>query len=154
MTGPFILDYFLLVFLAASGLFQIVGAYRGLAGILLLRRRFWSFLLGLVLLVGSFTWFFLSDDRNVPDTAGGLNGNQQFAYFFAGLAAALSSTLVIASLVNRRLGEADSPPDSGLDALSRSNYVCALLHTWRQARQKRSSPAPNCAGNRPPAEGP
>ncbi len=150
MIGPFILDYFLLVFLAASGLLQIVGAYRGLAGILLLKRRSRSCLLGLVLLVGSFTWFFLSDDRNVPDTAGGLNGNQQFAYFFAGLAAALASTLAIASLVNWRLGEADSPPGSGLDALSRSNYLRALLHTWRRARRKYSSPASNRSGDRWP----
>ncbi len=153
MTGPFILDYFILVFLAASGLFQIVGAYRGLAGILLLRRRSWSFLLGLVLLVGSFTWFFLSDDRNVPDTAGGLNGNQQFAYFFAGLAAALSSTLAIASLVNRRLGAADLPPEPGLDALKWSNYLRALLHTWRQVRPRSGSSAPSVAGCRSPNTG-
>ena len=153
MTGPFILDYSILVFLAASGLFQIVGAYRGLAGILLLRRRSWSFLLGLVLLVGSFTWFFLSDDRNVPDTAGGLNGNQQFAYFFAGLAAALVATLAIASLVNRRLGAGDLPPEPGFDALKRSNYLRALLCTWRQVRPRSGSSAPSVAGCRPPNTG-
>ena len=153
VTGPFILDYFLLVFFAASGLFLIVGACKGLSGLLLLRHRYGSFLLGLVLLAGSFTWFFLSDDRNVPDTAGGLNGNQQFAYFFAGLAAALASTLAIASLVNRRLGASDLPPEPGLDALKRSNYVRALHQTWRQVRPKSDSTAPNCPGGRRPDTG-
>ena len=153
MTGPFILDYFLLVLFAASGLFQIVGVCKGLSGLLLLRHRYGSFLLGLVLLVGSFTWFYLSEDRNVPDTAGGLNGNQQFAYFFAGLAAALASTLAIASLVNRRLGAADLPPEPGLDALKRSNYLRALLHTWRQVRPRSGSSAPSGAGCRRPDTG-
>lgn len=153
MTGPFILDYFLLVFLAASGLFQVVGACKSLQGLLVFRHRFGSFLLGLVLLAGSFTWFFLSDDRNVPDTAGGLNGNQQFAYFFAGLAVALVSTLAIASLVNRRLGAAGLPPEPGLDALKRSNYLRALLHTWRQVRPRSGSSVPSGAGCRRPDTG-
>ena len=153
MTGSFVLDYFLMVFLAASGLFQIVGARTGLAGILLLKRRSWSFLLGLVLLVGSFTWFYFSEDRNVPDTAGGLNGNQQFAFFFAGLAAALVSTLAIASLVNRRLGAGDLPPEPGLDALKRTNYVRALLRTLGQIRPRSGSSAPSGAGCRQPNTG-
>lgn len=154
MTGSFILDYFLLVFLAASGLFQIVGARRGLSGILLLKRRSWSFLLGMFLLAGAFTWFFLSEDRNVADAAGGLNGNQQFGYFFGGLAAALAFTLALSSLVNRRLGANDSSPEAGLDALRQSNYLRALLHAWRQIRPKGSSPASSRPGARPPAVGP
>ncbi len=141
MTGSFILDYFLLVFLAASGLFQIVGAFQGLTGILLFRRRSWSFLLGLCLLVGSFAWFYLSEDRNVPDTAGGLDGNQQFAFFFAGLGAALAPTLLLSSLVNRRLG-ANARPEPGLDALTQSSYLRALHQTWRQISPKEQSSYP------------
>ena len=154
MTDQFVLDYFLLVLLAASGLFQIVGAWKGLSGLLLLRHRCGSFLLGLALLAGSFTWFYLSEDRNVPDTGGGLNGNQQFAFFFAGLAAALAFTLVIASLVNRRLGITDSAPEPGLDALKRSNYLRTLYHTWRQVRPKNDSPASVSLRDRQPGSGP
>ena len=154
MTAPFILDYFILVFIAASGLFQIVGAWKGLSGLLLLRHRCGSLLLGLVLLAGSFTWFYLSEDRNVPDTAGGLNGNQQFAFFFVGLAAALAFTLAIASLVNRRLGATDSDPEPGLDALKWSNYLRALYHTWRQVRPKIDSLASNRLPRRRPGAGP
>ena len=153
MTGSFVFDYFLLVFLAASGLFQVVGAWKGLSGLLLLRHRCGSFLLGLVLLAGSFTWFYLSEDRNVPDTAGGLNGNQQFAFFFAGLGAALAFTLVVASLVNRKLGRDDSTSAPGLDALKQSNYLRVLLHAWRQTRQEKVSPPSSCPGGRPPASG-
>ena len=34
MTGSFVLDYFLLVFLAACGLFQIIAANKNLRGLL------------------------------------------------------------------------------------------------------------------------
>ena len=84
MTGSFILDYYLLVLLSASGLFQIAAAYAGLRGLLIFHRRWQAWLLGAALMAGAFVWFFLSQSRNVPDTALGMNGNEQFAYFFAG----------------------------------------------------------------------
>ena len=71
MTGSFILDYYLLVFLASCGVFQIVGAWKALTGMLLLKYRPGSFLLGLALFIASFTWFFLSEDRNMSDSAAG-----------------------------------------------------------------------------------
>lgn len=154
MTGSFILDYCLLVFLAASGVFQIVAAWKSLWGLLLLGNRPASLLLGMALVVGAFTWFYLSEDRNVPDTAGGLDGNQQFAFFFAGLGSSLAFILLLSSLVNRRLGATDSPPESGLDALKQSNYLRALYHTWRQVRPKNPSPASNCPSVERPNTGP
>ena len=154
MTGSFILDYCLLVFLAASGLFQIVAAWKSLWGLLLLRSRPGSLLLGVALLVGAFTWFYLSEDRNVPDTAGGLDGNQQFAFFFAGLGAALAFTLALSSLLNRRLGANGPPPEPGLDALRQSNYLRAVYHTCRQVRPKNPSPASNCPSVERPNTGP
>ena len=105
-------------------------------------------------MVGAFTWFYLSEDRNVPDTAGGLDGNQQFAFFFAGLGSSLAFILLLSSLVNRRLGATDSPPESGLDALKQSNYLRALYHTWRQVRPKNPSPASNCPSVERPNTGP
>ena len=130
MTGSFILDYFLLVFLASCGVFQMAGAWKTLAGMLYLKHRAASFLIGLALLIGSFTWFFLSESRNVPDSAHGMNGNEQFAYFFAGLGTALAFTLFLSSLINRKLAPGIPRPSPGLDALKQSSYLRILYQTW------------------------
>ena len=131
VTSSFILDYYLLVFLVSCGVFQMAGAYKGLIGILYLKYRPGSFFLGLALAIGSFTWFFLSEPRNVPDTAQGLNGNEQFAYFFAGSGAALAFTLLLSSLINRKLSAERSEFPAGLDALKHCSYLRALYRTWR-----------------------
>ena len=131
MTGSFILDYYLLVFLASCGVFQIVGAWKALTGMLLLKYRPGSFLLGLALFIASFTWFFLSEDRNMSDSAAGLNGNEQFAFFFAGLGTALAFTLLVSSLVNWGLRPERSSLRPGLEALKQSGYFHVLSQTWR-----------------------
>ena len=98
---------------------------------LFLKYRPASFLLGLALLTGSFTWFFLSEPRNVPDSAHGLNGNEQFAYFFAGTGTALASTLLLTSLIYLKLGVGRSNFPPGLDALKQSVYLHPLYRSWR-----------------------
>ena len=129
VTGSFILDYYLLVFLASCGVFQMVGAWKALAGMLYLKHRSASFLLGFALLVGSFTWFFLSESRNVPDSAHGMNGNEQFAYFFAGLGTALAFTLFVSSLINWKLATDRPKLRPGLDALKQSGYLRIIYRT-------------------------
>lgn len=134
MTGSFILDYYLLVFLASCGLFQMVAARRGLVGMSFFRRRPLSFLAGLVLLTGALAWFFLSESRNVSDSGPGLNGNEQFAYFFAGSGTGLAFTLVGASLRHWALGAAGPAPPPGLDALREATYFHAMRLTGRRRR--------------------
>ena len=131
MTGSFILDYYLLVFLASCGVFQIVGACKAFMGMLYIKNRPGSFLLGLALLIGAFTWFYLSEPRDVSDNALGLNGNEQFAYFFAGSGTALAFTLLVSSLINWKLGAEWSKREPGLDALKQSGYLRVLYRTWR-----------------------
>ena len=131
MTGSFILDYYLLVLLSASGLFQIAAAYAGLRGLLIFHGRWQAWLLGAALMAGAFVWFFLSQSRNVPDTALGMNGNEQFAYFFAGSGTALALNLVLSSLRNWSLGAGATDIPVGLDGLRDANYARAL---WRTSR--------------------
>ena len=126
MTGSFILDYYLLVFVASCGVFQIAAALEGLRGMLIFKYRPGSFLVGLALVAASFTWFFLSEPRNVPDSAHGMNGNEQFAYLFAGLGSGLAFTLVVASLRNWTLGSRATVTSLGLDVLRESSYASAL----------------------------
>ena len=135
---PFALDYFLLVFIAACGVLQMVASYRGLKGLLLLRNRRWALGLGLAVLVLSFIWFFGSAPRNIPDTAGGLDGNEQSALFTLAAGSALLFTLLLSSLRNFKLGNGDDFYLPGLDALRETNYLRALRSTlkavWKHAR--------------------
>lgn len=127
MTGSFTVDYLVLVFLCACGVFQMAAAWNGLNGLLLLRWRIPSFGLGVAACVASGCWFFLSEPRNVPDTGLGLNGNQQFAYFFAGSGLGLAFTLIVATLRTGKFVPSRTPITTrGLDRLRDSNYFQAL----------------------------
>lgn len=131
MTGSFILDYFILVFWASCSVFQLAAAFNGIHGLLFFQDRRLSALLGLASVAGAFAWFFLSSPRNVPDAGPGLNGNEQFGYFFAGSGAGLAFTLLVSSWRNRELGRGVLSLPSGIDALRESNYLRALHRTLR-----------------------
>ena len=140
MTGSFILDYCLLVFLGACGVFQVAAAHAGFQGLVFFRQRMVTFLLGALSLCGAFAWFFLSESRNVPDTAHGMNGNEQFGYFFAGAGASLAFTLLVSSLRNWALVAEGAPPHPGLEALRQSNYIRALSRSLRKLRLRPRRP--------------
>ena len=129
MTGPFILDYYLLVLWASFGVFQAAAAWQRFGGMLVVPNRAASMVLGLSLVAGAFAWFFLSEPRNVPDTGGGLNGNQQFAYFFAGSASGLTLTLGLSSLRHLLTGNNGASPLPGLDALRHEGYFQNLYRS-------------------------
>ena len=158
MTGSFILDYYLLVLLASCGLFQVIAARNGIRGMLFFKHRLGSFIFGIGLFAAAFAWFFLSEPRNVPDTALGLNGNEQFAYFFAGSSTGLALTLGLASVLNWSLGknaekttgksrvkqnEKDRGEDLhasalGLESLHDATYMRVLLSKLRCLRPRPS----------------
>lgn len=100
---------------------------------------------GLALVTGSFVWFFTSGPRNISDTAGGLNGNQQSGYFALGAGLAVAATMALSSLLNLRLGQRTNG-ELGLDALRHTTYFQALTgdvrrwwRRWQQWIQKYSS---------------
>ena len=129
VSGSFVPDYLVLVFFASCGVFQMAAAYNGLRGLLFFQGRRWAFLFGLGLAMGAFSWFFLWEPRNVPDTALGLTGNQQFGFFFAGSGAGLTATLLVSSLRNWGLGAGRTDLPAGLEALRVSNYFRVLYRT-------------------------
>ncbi|MBI4337532.1 MAG: hypothetical protein HY683_06870 [Chloroflexi bacterium] len=131
-------DYLLLVFLTSCGVLQVAAAHSRLRGLFLLRSAWSSGVLGASLIVVAFVWFFVPDPRAVSDTAGGLNGNRQAAYFSIGASAALLVTLLLSSLVNWTLGPPE-PSARGLDALRTTTFLRALpvglRDLWRRVQQ-------------------
>ncbi len=116
-------DYLAFVFLTAFGVLLVVTALSRLRGLLLVGHRM-SLLLGAALTVTAFTWFFVSKPRNLPDTGGGLNGNDQTMLFAVGAVAALALVLVLSSVRNWSMG-ANAAGD-GVEALRNSSYLRLL----------------------------
>ena len=114
----------------------MVGAYSSLQGILFIRSRPMAFLSGMVTTVLAFLWFFVSEPRNVPDTDGGLEGNQMSGLFAAGAGIALALTLLVSSIRNRSMGRGSRRINSGLDALRETNYINALSGTIKNLRNR------------------
>ena len=127
MVGNFALDYFVFVFIAALGVLQMVAAYSALRGLLFIRVRPLAFLAGLVTTALAFLWFFLSEPRNVPDTEGGLDGNQMAGLFAVAAGSALVLILVLSSISNRSMGGNGQRVVPGLDALRETTYLKALV---------------------------
>ena len=138
MTGSFVLDYILLTFLLSCGVFQAAAAYGGFRGLQFFENRRISITFGLTVFAAAFAWFFLSQSRNVPDTGLGLNGNEQFGYFFAGSGLGLAFTLALSSLLRRNLEAGQQPLPRGLDALRTTNYrrclAQAIQEFWSQIK--------------------
>ena len=131
MPGPFALDFFILAFLISLGTLQMAAAYRSLRGLLFIRSRTATFLLGLAVMSAALIWFYLSEPRNISDIEGGIDGNQSSALFAGGAGAAVLTTLLLSSLLNRSLGRNagernQDPYPPGLEALEQTNYVRAF----------------------------
>ena len=105
----------------------MVAAYSALRGLLFIRVRPLAFLAGLVTTALAFLWFFLSEPRNVPDTEGGLDGNQMAGLFAVAAGSALVLTLVLSSISNRSMGGNGQRVVPGLDALRETTYLKALV---------------------------
>ena len=118
-------DYVILVFLASVGVIQIAVAHAGLTKLLFLKRPPLAYALGLTLIIAGFMWFFWDGPRHIPDTAGGLDGNDQGARFALSALAAVFFTVVATSLLNHRAG---SRPPTSLDRLE-----SLRTHTYLQA---------------------
>ena len=131
MVGGFALDYFVFVFIAALGVLQMAAAYSALQGLLFIRFRPLAFLSGLLVTTLAFLWFFLSEPRNIPDTEGGLDGNEMAGLFALGAGSALVLSLLFSSVSNRSMIRSGQQPKTGLDALKETTYVRALLGTLK-----------------------
>ena len=125
--NSFFLEYMVFVCFSTIGAIQIAAHIANLRGLLILRRPIASLLLGIGILTGSIFWFFLSENRNINDTAGGLDANSQAVGFFLGALIGTILTIVISSIINRDLKISNVGKNiDGLDSLREQNYYLAI----------------------------
>ena len=118
-------DYFLLVFIATTGLLQIVAASSRLRGVLIVPKIEASYGIGAGLLIGAFTWFVLTGDPSIPGDLGGVEGAEQFGLFLGGVSAAVVATATLSS-VTQWGWHSGMSEGSGVDALRQSTVVALL----------------------------
>ena len=126
-----------MVFVCCStiGAIQIAAHIANLRALLILRRRIASLLFGITILIGSVFWFFLSEERNINDTVGGLDANSQAVGFFLGALIGTTLTLVISSIINLDLKASNIDNNiDGLDSLREQNYFLAIKDEFSQFR--------------------
>lgn len=104
MTG-FEFDYTLWVFVSTIGVFQFAAVKNQLWGFVVFRNhQFATKLIASLLIAIAFFWFFLSADRNVPDTGDGIDGVVQTRWFAISAFLAIALMTSIASITNHRWG--------------------------------------------------
>ena len=130
----FTVDYCVAVFISSVGVLQFAFSLGGFKGLLFFRSALVARTLGLVTAVLGFALFFGTGTRNINDYEGGLDAPDQALFFSLSALAAFATTLIVSSLVNRRMRGAGFDADAGLDALRDSNYASALVRSlmyWR-----------------------
>ena len=137
--SAFEVDYVLWVALSTLGVAQYAAVSNRLWGLVILRRWPSVTMVGSALVVAcAFGWFFISEDRNQPDTGAGLDGVEQARWFAIGAAASLLAQIGVSSVVNHRWGaahgwnpDAERWPPSGLAWLERTTFARALAARLR-----------------------
>ena len=125
----FAADYALFIFLASLGVVQLAALRNRLKGLYFIRLSVLNLALALALVAGSFLWFFISEPRNLPDTGGGLDGNQQAMFSVAAAIGAVLFTLAVTSLLNAGFGKGEDRREAGLGAMRHASYFSALRRT-------------------------
>ena len=129
-------SYVSLVFFASLGVLQLAVAHAGLTKLLFVKNKTLACFLGLTLIVASFTWFFWDGPRHIPDTSGGLDGNDQAARFSLSALAAVGFTMLTSSMLNRRTEGRPNPAPNGLESLRDNTYMeslpAGLRSLWRE----------------------
>ncbi len=128
-------DYLLLVVLTAMGFLQLAAFQSKIKRLQVSDNQRLNCLTFLLFLILPSIWFFTTENRNLPDTNGGLDGGDQALLFVAGCIAALIATLAISHA--RRFGPSPFRPQvKGLDALRNESYTTAVLQNLRILRYK------------------
>lgn len=135
-SWTFVAEYCLYVIIAVIGLIQLIAARWKVAGIAFFRARAYGYVFGTVLIAGAFIWFFGFTGLDLTQPT--FDTPPQLLWLSVSVATAFVSTLVVASLINRKLGhegETDDSADDGIEALRHKTYWMAVTRYFRVTRR-------------------
>ena len=123
-------DYFFFIILTALGSLQLAALHSKLRNLQVTASLHLTRFLGLFLLFAPAVWFFGSENRNLADTNGGLDGGDQALLFAGGCLTALAITLAI-SHTKRLVRPIMRSRLKGLGALDSEPYIDAVVHNFK-----------------------
>ena len=129
------LDYIILVKLTALGFLQLAAFQSKIRALQITSHDQLHLVLCLCLLILPSIWFFASENRNLADTNGGLDGGDQAWLFVVGCFLALILNLAI----SHKNGSSKRPTRrklQGLDALINESCRTAVWHNMKILRSK------------------
>ena len=128
-------EYFLLAFVSCLGVLQIVANANKLRGISFFKRLTLGYIFAALIIIGAISWFFITEDRIVP----GLTGPDMALWFFVGATLAVITTLILSSLLNRRMSPSigdPEPEEKGLGVLKEITYFQAIHRHLPRGKQR------------------
>lgn len=135
------LQYLTLIFGGCLGIYQIAAAAGNFKGLWFLRKPLPTCILGCIILLATYVWFFTWGDvkMNATDDANGreVEGFEQLYLFLFGAFLALVVTFLVSSLSNLRGVNTDKEPviGEGLEDLKGRTAFQAFLLRWRNRKK-------------------
>jgi len=132
------LDYFLLVFMASFGVYQIASIPAKLEGLWLFRFSKVQYIFGVLAIVGAFGWFFTDEERNVQHT---VEGTEQLGLFLAAIVSAYVVTAILSSIIQARFGFPKDTPikgkqhEQGVETLKSTTVFGGIVSSLRNKRE-------------------
>ena len=132
-------DYFLLIFIASIGVYQIISIPAKLKGLWFFNNQALQYIFGALTIIGIFGWFFTEHQRNTPPI---VEGSQQLALFLGAIVAAYFATVILASIMEAGMEpQGKNPPQEtqygqGMEDLKTATVFSSILSRLRQKSGK------------------
>jgi len=132
------LDYFILVFITSTGVYQIAAIYARLDGLCFFRHRVIQYIFGIIAIVGAFVWFFTSKNRNIHTS---VQGTQQLGIFLGAIIASYILTVILSSMIQAKVGTQGGIPrenkqyDMGVETLKKTTIFGGIMSSLREGRK-------------------
>lgn len=131
-------DYFIFVFMASVGLYQIVTIPARLKGLWFFNQPWLQYIIGILTILGAYGWFFTSKGRNVQST---VEGAQQLGLFLGAIVASYFVTAILSSIIQAFTNAREDSPqehkqqDFGLEALKTKTLFESIAARLRKERK-------------------
>jgi hypothetical protein len=133
-------DYFIFVFMASVGLYQIVTIPAMLKALWFFNQPWLQYIFGILMIFGAYGWFFTSKGRNVQST---VEGAQQLGLFLGAIVASYFATAVLSSIIQAGTNARDDSPqehkqqDFGLEALKTKTLFESIAARLKKGKKEK-----------------
>lgn len=134
------LDYFLLVFIASFGVYQILSIHAGLKGLWLFRHQKIQYIFGVLVIIGAYGWFFITK-RAAIQIQREVEGPQQLGLFLAAIVSSYIVTVIMSSIIQARGSRREKEPikgkqhEQGIETLKTTTVLGGVISSLRNERE-------------------